>query len=97
MANAGLTSDRVNYTYPCPPGQSEFLQQSARKEEVWVLMATRPLPVSTNVEHWIEAVERLTETNDILRTTFTKADGAWIGVSEKLRYHRGPYRYTRRH
>ena len=43
-------------------------------------MATRPLPVSTNAEHWNEAVERLTETNDILRTTFTKVDGAWTGV-----------------
>ena len=70
----------ATYTYSCPPGQSEFFQQGARKEKMWVLMATRPLPVNTNVEHWIEAVERLTETNDILRMTFTKVDGAWIGV-----------------
>ena len=80
MVKAGLTSERVDYTYPCPPGQSEFLQQGARKEKMWVLMATRPLSVSTNVTDWIEAVERLTETNDILRTTFTKVDGQWIGV-----------------
>lgn len=80
MANAGLTSEDVDYTYPCPPGQIEFLQQGARKENMWVLMTSRPLPVDTNVAHWIKTAERLTETNDILRTTFARVGKTWIGV-----------------
>ena len=83
IANAGLTSDMVEYTYPCPPGQVEFLQQGARKEKMWVLMAIRPLPKTTNSAQWIEATKKLTETNDILRTTFTKVDGMWLGVVMK--------------
>lgn len=80
MSKAGLAWDDIEYTYPCPPGQAEFLRQGARKEKMWVLMTVRPLTSSTNITHWTRAVRRLTETNDILRTTFTEVDGTWIGV-----------------
>ena len=45
---------------------------------MWVLMTARALNASSAA--WIKAVERLTRTNDILRTTFTEVDGKWIGV-----------------
>ena len=80
IADAGLASDDIDYTYPCPPGQVEFLQQGARKEKMWVLMATRPLPASTDISRWLETTKQLTSTNDILRTTYTQIDGTWIGV-----------------
>lgn len=80
MIDTGLDSDEVAYTYPCPPGQTEFLLHGAQEEKMWVLMTVRPLDISTDVARWIRAVKQLTETNDILRTTFAEVDGAWIGV-----------------
>lgn len=75
---SGLTWGDVDYVYPCPPGQAEFLLQGNRKEQMWALMTVRPL--SSPSGKWIRAVEKLTETNEILRTTFTEIKGQWIGV-----------------
>ncbi|KAI5462808.1 nonribosomal peptide synthase side [Mariannaea sp. PMI_226] len=76
----GLPTDEVDYIYPCPPGQAEFLSQGSTKSKGWVLMTVRPFPSSHNLEKWVDAVEQLTETNEILRTTFTKKNGMWYGV-----------------
>lgn len=43
-------------------------------------MTVRPFPSGHDLEEWVDTVEKLTETNDILRTTFTKKDGMWYGV-----------------
>ena len=33
----GSVKDLVEYYYPCPPGQAEFLSQGARTEQMWTL------------------------------------------------------------
>ena len=75
-------SDDVDYTYPTPPGQVEFLNQGQRADQYWVMMNVRPLAESTSVEDWTEAVTELTRINDILRTFWSKEDttAEWIGV-----------------
>lgn len=78
--SVGLPISEVDYIYPCPPGQSEFLSQGSKDCKGWVLMTVRPFPSSHDLENWVDAVEKLTETNDILRTTFMKKNGSWYGV-----------------
>ncbi|THC89640.1 hypothetical protein EYZ11_010916 [Aspergillus tanneri] len=80
ISSAGLGGDDYEYIYPCPPGQAEFLSQGARPEGFWCLMTVRSLGHSGNPTQWIELVKRLTETNDILRTTFIKHQEKWYGV-----------------
>ncbi|RAH78998.1 acetyl-CoA synthetase-like protein [Aspergillus japonicus CBS 114.51] len=66
--------------YPCPPGQSEFLAQGARAEPFWSLMTVRSLGYDSDPLQWLAMAKRLTETNDILRTTFLKHQDQWYGV-----------------
>ncbi|KAJ5917883.1 Nonribosomal peptide synthetases (NRPS) [Penicillium verhagenii] len=80
VTSTGLGGDNHEYIYPCPPGQAEFLSQGARPESFWCLMAVRSLGYSSNVTQWIDLATKLTETNDILRTTFVKHEGKWYGV-----------------
>lgn len=85
-------TDDVEYTYPAPPGQVEFLNQGQREDQYWVLMTIRPMAESTDVDKWLETTTELTRLNAILRTFFVKsktneeegekavADDNWIGV-----------------
>lgn len=77
---AGLREDQVEYVYPCPPGQAEFLTQCARPENFWCLMTLRSVGHAHNNAEWIDLIRKLTETNDILRTTFTQHDERWYGA-----------------
>ncbi len=72
----------IDYTYPAPPGQVEFLNQGQRADRYWIMMNIRPLAKSTSVEKWIETVTELTRINDILRTFYTKEESTneWIGI-----------------
>ena len=80
ISSAGLRGDKYEYIYPCPPGQAEFLSQGAQPEAFWCLMTVRSLGLNGNPTQWIDLVKRLTETNDILRTTFIKHQEKWYGV-----------------
>ncbi|RAK76561.1 nonribosomal peptide synthase SidE [Aspergillus fijiensis CBS 313.89] len=66
--------------YPCPPEQSEFLAQGARPESFWSLMTVRSLGRDSDPFQWLAMAKRLTETNDILRTTFLEYQDQWYGV-----------------
>ena len=72
----------VDYVFPAPPGQTEFLNQGQRAEQFWVLMTVRPLAVSSSVDSWVNAVTALTRANDILRTFYVRSeiDKDWVGV-----------------
>lgn len=89
----GLAEQDVEYIYPCPPGQSEFLTQGARVSQHWDLMAVRQLPAGADIKSWSELTKQLTQTNDILRTTFTKYGGQWYGVVLKSA---DPFIYTQK-
>ncbi|PYH88028.1 acetyl-CoA synthetase-like protein [Aspergillus ellipticus CBS 707.79] len=81
ISSGGLQQEQYEYIYSCPPGQAEFLTQGARAETFWCLMAVRALGTDTEkVAQWVDLVKQLTQTNDILRTTFTKSKGTWYGV-----------------
>ena len=80
VVKAGIPAHGVEYVYPAAPGQAEFLEQGGGPDKGWVLQTVRPLPSSHNLHNWISAVEKLTKTNDILRTTFTKESGTWYGI-----------------
>lgn len=70
----------IEYVYPCPPGQTEFLTQGSRLDQMWVLQAVRRMPASADPERWLAATRALTEANDILRTTYLQvAPGKWVG------------------
>lgn len=71
-----LTED-IDYTYPSPPGQVEFLNQGQKADRYWFMVNIRPLAGSTVVKKWVEAVAGLTRINDILRTF-------WIGSKMRL-------------
>ncbi|KAJ1711800.1 nonribosomal peptide synthase SidE [Aspergillus flavus] len=64
ISATSLQPTEYEYIYPCPSGQAEFLTQGAHPEALWSLMT----------------VQKLTTTNDILRTTFTNCHGRWYGV-----------------
>ncbi|KAG7403283.1 Nonribosomal peptide synthase sidE [Fusarium oxysporum f. sp. rapae] len=84
IGSSGLLEEQVEYVYPCPPGQAEFLTQGAREESFWSLMTLRSLGKASKTEEWIGLVRKLTETNDILRTTFTRHQDTWYGVVLKV-------------
>ena len=70
--------------YPSPPGQAHFLEEGDRPDQMWVLMAVRQMPKSTNYHEWIQNTSRLTEVNDILRTSWLRTSEAqWVGVVMK--------------
>jgi hypothetical protein len=51
---------------------------------MWVLMAVRKMPESASYQDWIHNTSRLTEINDILRTTWLRtAEAQWVGVVMK--------------
>lgn len=79
IKTSGLET-KYEYIYPCPPGQAEFLTQGDRSERFWCLMTLRELDPAAKIPEWVELVRKLTETNEILRTTFTKNQGKWYGV-----------------
>ncbi|TLD13916.1 uncharacterized protein PgNI_02634 [Pyricularia grisea] len=71
----------VDYAYPAPPGQVEFLYQGSRKEQGWVLQAMRRMPATADQNTWIKYTSLLAERNDILRTCWLQAsDATLIGV-----------------
>ncbi|KAF2490825.1 acetyl-CoA synthetase-like protein, partial [Lophium mytilinum] len=71
----------VEYVYPCPPGQAEFLNQGNRPEQMWVLKTVRHMSAEVNQGRWIQATTKLTEVNDILRTVWIqKKAKEWVGV-----------------
>ncbi|KAF2809259.1 acetyl-CoA synthetase-like protein [Mytilinidion resinicola] len=71
----------VEYVFPCPPGQAEFLNQGNRPEQMWVLQTVRHMSAGVDQERWIRATTKLSKANDILRTVWIKlvAKG-WVGV-----------------
>ncbi|KAG9506565.1 NRPS protein [Fusarium musae] len=82
VENSGLTwDDDVEYAYPCPPGQEEFLKQGARDSQMWVLQTVRRMTGVIDPDAWIKTTTQLTKANDILRTTWLEASpGNWVGV-----------------
>lgn len=80
ISTTGLKEGSFKRIYPCLPGQSEFLTQGARPESFWCLMATRTIGDHLRAEQWVELTRKLTETNEILRTTFIRCRGNWYGV-----------------
>ncbi|GAB1205147.1 hypothetical protein APSETT445_003817 [Aspergillus pseudonomiae] len=80
ISATGLQPTEYEYIYPCPPGQAEFLTQGAHPEALWSLMAVRKVGTNFDSIQWIDLVQQLTTTNDILRTTFTRCHGKWYGV-----------------
>ncbi|KAF4497413.1 non-ribosomal peptide synthetase [Fusarium agapanthi] len=82
IESTGLTwDDHVEYAYPCPPGQAEFLKQGARDSQMWALQTVRRMTGVIEPDAWIKATTKLTEANDILRTTWLEASpGNWVGV-----------------
>ena len=81
MQTAGLSEVDVEYIYPCPAGQSEWLTQGDLVSQNWVVVAARPFPAEHDVVAYQELIKRLTSVNDILRTTFTRlSNHGWVGV-----------------
>jgi amino acid adenylation domain-containing protein len=82
MENKGLIwEDDVEYAYPCPPGQAEFLSQGSRDSQMWVLQTVRHMSGGIDPEAWLKATTRLSEINDILRTTWLQVTPSdWVGV-----------------
>ncbi|KAL8347227.1 hypothetical protein RB601_003247 [Gaeumannomyces tritici] len=73
----------VEYAYPSPPGQAEFLQQGSRDEQMWVLQTVRHMPAELGQDAWVQATTALSQVNDILRTTWIQAGDAlddWVGL-----------------
>ncbi|KAL1615419.1 NRPS [Neofusicoccum ribis] len=81
MAAAGIKQEDVEYIYPCPAGQCEWLTQGAAFTQNWVVTAVRSFPSHHRVEDYLNLLNQLTHTNDVLRTTFTSvAPCGWLGV-----------------
>ncbi|UQC76767.1 uncharacterized protein CLUP02_18282 [Colletotrichum lupini] len=71
----------VDHVYPCPPGQAEFLKQGSRESQMWALQTVRRMTADVDPDTWIEATTRLTELNEILRTTWIDIpEAGWVGV-----------------
>ncbi|CAG8355140.1 unnamed protein product [Penicillium salamii] len=81
----GLTiGDNVEYVYPSPPGQAQFLEEGNRPDQMWVLMAVRQMAKGTSYFDWVQNTSRLTEVNDILRTSWlSTSEAQWVGVVMK--------------
>ncbi|KAB2573445.1 Nonribosomal peptide synthetase 3 [Lasiodiplodia theobromae] len=82
VVSAGLNYEQdVEYVYPCPPGQAEFVAQGHREEQMWALMAVRRMPATMSPQTWVDATTKLTEVNDILRTSWLQVSGSeWVGI-----------------
>ncbi|KAF9775207.1 hypothetical protein IL306_006717, partial [Fusarium sp. DS 682] len=82
LTKTGLIwDDHIEYAYPCPPGQAEFLKQGGRDSQMWVLQTVRRMTGVIEPDTWIKATTQLTEANDILRTTWLEdSPGNWVGV-----------------
>ncbi|KAF6826568.1 nonribosomal peptide synthase (Bacitracin synthase 3) [Colletotrichum plurivorum] len=82
LERAGLQwYEDVDYVYSCPPGQAEFLKQGSRDSQMWVLQTVRRMPAGIHPDAWIEATTKLTEVNDILRTSWLQVSHEdWVGV-----------------
>ncbi|KAL4965406.1 uncharacterized protein BDV14DRAFT_199813 [Aspergillus stella-maris] len=82
VQECGLRFDGdVNYVYPAPPGQVEFLEQGHRPEQMWVLMAARRMPIHFETNRWIQATREMTAVNNILRTSWFRGSNLeWYGV-----------------
>ena len=90
VRDAGLSFENdVEYIYPCPPGQDEFLERGSKASKMWVLMTIRPMEHDWKL--WAATVQKLTETEDILRTTYLRSEthtqnadaepiARWVGV-----------------
>ncbi|TEA14612.1 Nonribosomal peptide synthase sidE [Colletotrichum sidae] len=79
---AGLDWEKdVEYAYPCPPGQTEFLKQGSRREQAWVLQTVRRMPAAADQDVWIASTSALVAANDILRTTWLQvSETDWVGL-----------------
>ncbi|KAI1995591.1 hypothetical protein LOZ51_003417 [Ophidiomyces ophidiicola] len=81
LLERGLTSQKIEDVFPCPPGQVEFLSQGQRKEQFWVLMTVRAIPSSVDIDEWLSYVSRLTRINGILRSTYLQTESHdWVAV-----------------
>ncbi|KAL0937078.1 bacitracin synthase 3 [Colletotrichum truncatum] len=82
IAATGLVwEEDVDYVYPCPPGQVEFLNQGGREDQLWVLHTVRRMPSGVDWERWVESTTELTKVEDILRTSWMKlSETEWIGM-----------------
>ncbi|KAF9888999.1 hypothetical protein FE257_008169 [Aspergillus nanangensis] len=83
VKNSGLSMEKdVEYVYPCPPGQVQFLEEGDRPEQMWVLMTARRMPKETQYGNWIENTTQLTKVNHILRTSWTRSsETEWLDVT----------------
>ncbi|KAJ3943183.1 uncharacterized protein N0V96_007418 [Colletotrichum fioriniae] len=71
----------VDHVYPCPPGQAEFLKQGSRESQMWALQTVRRMTADVDPDTWIETTTRLTDLNEILRTTWIDTpEAGWVGV-----------------
>jgi amino acid adenylation domain-containing protein len=81
VETVGLSMDDIETVFPCPPGQVEFLNQGRRPDQLWVLMTTRAVSPSLDVQEWIACITELTRVNNILRSTFVHLEGhGWLSV-----------------
>ncbi|KZL85391.1 bacitracin synthase 3 [Colletotrichum incanum] len=62
-------------------GQAEFLKQGNRDSQMWALQTVRRMTPDISPETWVQATARLTEVNEILRTTWIEVSADdWVGV-----------------
>ncbi|CRL24052.1 AMP-dependent synthetase/ligase [Penicillium camemberti] len=80
LISSEIQQQQYEYVYPSPAGQAEFLTQGARADPFWCLMTVRSLGINPDISQWVDLTKRLAETNEILRTTFTRFEGKWYGV-----------------
>ncbi|KDN71905.1 hypothetical protein CSUB01_12180 [Colletotrichum sublineola] len=71
----------LGLVYPCPPGQAEFLKQGSRREQAWVVQATRRMPATADQDTWIRSTSALAKVDDILRTSWLQvSETDWVGL-----------------
>ncbi|GKT61480.1 nonribosomal peptide synthase [Colletotrichum tofieldiae] len=59
----------------------EFLKQGNRDSQMWALQTVRRMTPDISPETWVQATVRLTEVNEILRTTWIEvSEDGWVGV-----------------
>ena len=84
LEERGIEDEDVEYIYPCPSGQSEFLTQGSKKNQSWVVTAVRPVTTHHGAEEYLNLLQTLTRAHPILRTTFLYLpEYGWIGVTLK--------------
>lgn len=69
LSDRHISEYDVEYIYPCPPGQAEFLHHAAKEGQRWVVTAVRPFAAHHSVGEYVDFLQRVTELNDILRST----------------------------